>query len=238
MPQSLKIATWNVKRPKIKGWLNNPVIINKIQDINADIWVFTETNSIINPGDVYSSVASTAIDNYHTSGESCVTIWSRYPIKEQLPTFDPTLTVCVEIASPIGSLLVYGSIIPWAHEGVLEKEAKVWQRHYESINDHSEDWYKFSHNLPICAAGDFNECLNKPFQYGTTKGRELLKNALERSNLKCVTASEEIGYNIDHICLSSGWAAKVSKVDKWQAYNANGKPVSDHQGISIEIDFD
>jgi len=30
MSQSLRIATWNVKRPKIKGWLNNPVIINKI----------------------------------------------------------------------------------------------------------------------------------------------------------------------------------------------------------------
>lgn len=230
----LKIATWNLDKPLPNGWSKNPIIL-KLQEIEADIWILTETNDVIDLANIYNKVASYSPPEWN--GFSCTTIWSRFPIK-QLQTYNSWESVCVEIESPIGNFLVYGTIITWAHDGVLEGKAKVWERHYESIKMHGKDWVKLSQNLPFCVAGDFNEALSPPFDYGTRKGREMLNTALEQSNLVCVTAYDKIGYNIDHICLSVEWSNRVSNVNKWQAYKSNGKPVSDHYGISVELCFD
>jgi endonuclease/exonuclease/phosphatase family metal-dependent hydrolase len=236
MPNYLKIATWNVARPRQRGWKNNPSISSKIQEVDADIWILTETNRVISPGKGYEQVTTQPAPS-HTVGENCTTLWSRYPIKRTLTTKNAQLAVCaeVELGDAIANLVVYGTIITWADDGVCSGEAKKWQRHYESIAWHSEDWATLSQGVPFCVAGDFNEALGAPFAYGTKQGRELLNAALERSNLVCVTASSEIGYNIDHICLSSDWARRVVDVNKWQAFREDGKPVSDHYGIAIEI---
>lgn len=235
MSNSLKIATWNLEKPKPNGWSKNPIILKQIQEINADIWILTETNDAINPGKEYFKAASYSQPEWN--GFNYTTIWSRFPIK-RLQTYDPTLAVCVEIETHVGSFLVYGTIITWAHDGVSDGEAKVWERHYQSIKLHGKDWAKLNQGLPFCVAGDFNEALSQPLYYGTAKGREMLNDALEQNNLICVTANDEIGYNIDHICLSVEWAKRVSNVNKWQAYKANGKPVSDHYGISVDLSFE
>jgi hypothetical protein len=109
------------------------------------------------------------------NGFNYTTIWSRFPIK-RLQTYDPQLSVCVEIESQSGNFLVYGTIITWAHDGVSDGEAKVWERHYQSIELHSEDWAKLNQGLPFCVAGDFNEALSQALCYGTAKGREMLNN--------------------------------------------------------------
>ncbi|GAB1537532.1 hypothetical protein NUACC21_01770 [Scytonema sp. NUACC21] len=152
-------------------------------------------------------------------------------------THDPWTGVCAEILTPIESLLVDGTIITYAHDDVLNGKAKIWQRHYESIQSHSRDWKKLNKLLPLCVAGDFNEALNQPFSYGTLKGRDMLNNGLQQSNLVCVTANDEIGYNIDRICLSSTWAKRVKNVNKWQGSNTNGKPLSDHFGVCVDLFF-
>ena len=33
-----RIATWNLERPKQNGWVKNQRRLNKIHEINADIW--------------------------------------------------------------------------------------------------------------------------------------------------------------------------------------------------------
>lgn len=48
MPKSMKIATWNLDRPRRGGWKKNPIIQEQIDEINADIWILTETNRVIN----------------------------------------------------------------------------------------------------------------------------------------------------------------------------------------------
>ncbi|WP_179228297.1 endonuclease/exonuclease/phosphatase family protein [Leptolyngbya ohadii] len=239
MANHLKIATWNVNRPKQGGWKNNPTILTKIREVAADIWILTETNCVISPGESYQSIA-TQPDPSHSAGENCTTIWSHYPIKQTLATKDSQIAVCAEVdlGNSIDPLLVYGTIITWAHDGVLSKEATMWQRHYESIAWHSEDWAKLSQDVPFCVAGDFNEALSEPYCYGTQQGRTLLNEALERSNLVCVTAGSELGYNIDHICLSADWAGRVMDVEKWQAFREDGKPVSDHCGITVTLKLD
>lgn len=238
MSQSMRIATWNVQRPRTGGWKNIPAILKQIREIKADIWILTETNSVIYPGEGYTVVTSKFIENFHALGEAVSSIWSRYPIKQQLKTFDSETAVCAELETNFGNLLVYGTIITWANDRGLDGTSKKWEEHYKSIHFHNEDWAKIDPNLPLCVAGDFNECLSKPYLYGTKKGGEMLTDALAKNNLVCVTANDEIGYNIDHICLSAEWAKKVSHVNKWQAYNADGKTVSDHYGISIDLCFE
>jgi endonuclease/exonuclease/phosphatase family metal-dependent hydrolase len=61
---------------------------------------------------------------------------------------------------------------------------------------------------------------------------------LKRSNLICVTAGSELGYNIDYVCLSADWATRVTNVKKWQAFRQDGQPVSDHYGITVEVRLD
>ncbi|MUG98780.1 hypothetical protein F7734_43415 [Scytonema sp. UIC 10036] len=233
MLTSLRIATWNLEKPSPNGWSKNPSILEKIHEINADIWILTETNDAINPGEYYSQAASYSKPEWN--GFKRTTIWSRLPIMRNWQTYDPWTGVCAEIFTPIENLLVYGTIITYAHDGVLNQEAKIWERHYESIQSHSRDWRKLNKLLPLCVAGDFNEALSQPFSYGTPKGREMLNKGLEQSNLVCVTANNELGYNIDHICLSLKWAKRVKNVNKWQAYKTNGNPVTDHFGVFVDL---
>lgn len=236
MARILKIATWNIARPKQGGRKNNPIILQKIREVDADIWVLTETNSVISPGEGYESAATESIAGYHAPGENCTTIWSRYPITHRFDTVTPSVAVCVEVELGQGlpNLRVYGTILTWAHDGVGNGEAKVWERHYEAIAQQGEDWSRLSQGVLFCVAGDFNEALGEPFLYGTQKGRDLLALELQRSNLVCMTAGNEVGYNIDHICLSTNCAISVP-VYKWQAIREDGKFVSDHSGITVDL---
>lgn len=232
----IRIATWNVERPTVNGWKSpkrNPIINQQLHEINADIWILTETHRVITPGDEYESL-STDKAKFHREGETRATIWSRLPILTPLNTFDPAVAVCAEIKTPAGRLIVYGSIITWAHNKGSDGKSKMWAEHYKSIQAHGDDWAKLSQNgAALCAAGDFNETLNRSGWYGTKKGRELLRQALDRSHLDCLTQD----YRVDHICTTKEWAKKA-EVHQWAAPPFNGKPVSDHGGYHVDLYFD
>jgi endonuclease/exonuclease/phosphatase family metal-dependent hydrolase len=229
----LRIGTWNVERPSSRGWkrpLRNSVIMEQLRSVDADIWILTETHQVITPGDEFTSISSLQTD-YHSEGESIATIWSRYPIVRQFETFDPFCAVCAEIQTPAGNLIVYGSIITYAHDKGSDGNSRLWEEHYKSIQAHDMDWAKLKQkNIPLCVAGDFNETLNDSGWYGTKTGRQMLQQALEHNQLDCLTSA----YRIDHICISRGWAAK-SSVFQWDAPMFSGKPVSDHWGYHCDL---
>lgn len=49
----MRIAPWNIERPKNAGSARSRRILDKICDIDADIWILTETHDAICPGDNY-----------------------------------------------------------------------------------------------------------------------------------------------------------------------------------------
>jgi len=57
MFQSLKIATWNLERPKTVS-RKNAAILEKLKEVNADILILTETNSCIDLGPEYVAFPS------------------------------------------------------------------------------------------------------------------------------------------------------------------------------------
>ena len=182
----LRIATWNVERPKINGHSKNSRRIGKIREIDADLWVLTETSTaiVING---YASLAAESQPGYHLTGESFATIWSRWPIRRRVPTFDPNFAVCAEVDSPVGPMIVFGTIITYANDRGPNGKARRWEEHRKSIESHSDAWYRLHKEFPghlFCVAGDFNQSRDGSGWYEDAESLNMLTLALDRSNSK------------------------------------------------------
>jgi exonuclease III len=190
-------------------------------------------------------------------------IWSKWPIKEKITTFDKYRTTCALIDAPFGELLVYATIIPYHNAGVIDggkyayapRKYKAWEMHKENILLQGADWLKISseyRDVPFVVAGDFNQTRDKQkYGYGTKITRELLTTVLAACNLSCLTEEDfdkneklqkdpKKGYvrkNIDHICVSKDWAESLKKkyIGAWDHFNVDGTYMSDHNGVYLEF---
>ncbi len=256
---TFRIATWNIGRPGPSGIERNAAIVAKLAEINADIWILTETNVCIAPGHAYNSWASPANAPFRRHGERATMIWSRLPIRRAIPTFagiplrddaanpsypsygvlgeDASPAVCAEILTPRGPLLVYGTIITWFGDKGPRETATYEEEQRRSIPLYSDDWARIATEGPLCVAGDFNARLRVPtdgLRAETKVARELLNAALTRSDL--VSTTVDLDYCIDQICLSRAWAERAGPPQQFQAtYGAEQKPVSDHKGVFIDV---
>ncbi|NTU82669.1 MAG: endonuclease/exonuclease/phosphatase family protein [Chloroflexales bacterium] len=259
MTSSLRIATWNLNRPGPSGVERNAAIVAKMAEINADIWVLTETNVCISPGPAYNAWSSPANAPFRRRGERATMIWSRLPIRRSLPTFagmvlrddaaDPVYpsysvlgehaspAVCAEIVTPIGPLLIYGTIITWFGDKGPHEASTYEEEQRRSIPLYSDDWARLAVEGPLCVAGDFNARVCTPtdgIRAETKVTRELINAALSSNKLVCTT--ESLGYCIDHICLSRTWAERAGPPQQFQQpYKSPQIPVSDHQGVFIDL---
>jgi len=229
----------------------------RIESINADIWILTETNSCVSPGKDYQSVESSPLSapERYSPGENRTTIWSRFPITRCLPTHDPETAVCAEVDHGGTLMLIYGTIIPYhaagtkyryRHNGNTVVGNKAWQLHYESIQAHAAEWKKLRQEYPthsLCVAGDLNQNRDGRRWYGTKHGREQLGLALAGANLACVTESplesdegNVLQPSVDHICLDHSLAAHITKIRGWApGSTTGGKRVSDHNGVYVDV---
>ncbi len=257
-----RIANWNLERP-VKSTKKLTLAIEKIQEINPDIIILTETSSLVDLGPKYS-VSQTQEYN-DLPNEQWAAIWSKWPIEKEIKTFDSNRTTCALIQAPFGKLIVYATIIPYHNAGVFDggkygyapKAYKAWQMHKENIILQSADWLKIladNPNIPLCVAGDFNQTRDgNKGGYGTIDCRNLLTQALEICNLRCVTEEDfgkngklhkdpKKGYprrNIDHICISNSLLDKLNNIyiGAWDHFTENGKYMSDHNGVFIDFNL-
>jgi len=114
----MRIATWNIERPKPQEMEKLNAIHERIRLIDADLWILTETNACVSPGPDYRRLQSTPINypqypKYYSAGENRTTIWSRFPIRRLIETHDPETAVCAEVEHAGGLVLIYGTIIPY-----------------------------------------------------------------------------------------------------------------------------
>ena len=193
MAMSFCIATWNVERSGVQRTSRIPRQLDVIREKNADLWVLTETHSAVAPDD-YHCLASMPDSTYHAEGESCATIWCRWPLKK-VKTEDPVLTVCGELQPPFGTkkMLVYGTIIPYGADGVREGAARPWERHREAVRKQTAEWRRLREQYPdhlLCVAGDFNENLDGTRWYGVRDAKEAIQKGLAAAGMRCVTAAD------------------------------------------------
>ena len=256
MKHPIVIATWNLELPGTTGSARSQAILAKIAEINADIWVLTETNESIRL-DGYSCFA-TLETKLRKPGERTTMIWSRWPLRE-VPVFtdlpetetptrvwpsytvssrDTAPAVCAIVDVPGTPLLVYGTIITYFGDRGPAGQSKYHDEQRSSITAHKRDWQRLRAlypELPMVVAGDLNATCDKR-NSPNIETCTLLREALESTGLICSTRCNWI----DHICVSAELAAGVIVNDSWQRMytdaRGNGpKCVSDHQGECVTV---
>jgi hypothetical protein len=254
-----RIATWNLERP-LKISKRVQLALQKIEALNPDIIILTETSSIVDLGSEYYAVKSKEI--LKCPNEQWVTIWTRWPIVRELKTYDDTKAICALIAAPFGNLIVYGTILPYHMAGVNggkypEQNCTPWELHEKSIVGLGIDIKTYLaeyQEIPICVAGDFNQTRdNCKGGYGLNRLRLLLSEILRGYHLDCLTEENfgETGKlkqnprtgktrrNIDHILVSSKWHSSFQNLDinAWDHFTDQGVFMSDHNGVFIDFNL-
>lgn len=248
----IRIATWNIDRAKSPA-----PIREKIATIAPDLLVLTEASNHIDLGPEYGCLKSEEFERYE--GHPWITIWTKWRILELIPTFNSFRTACCLVDSPLGPLIVYGTIIPYHMAGVSgnrypETGKRAWQMHVEDITLQSRDWERIRsdfRDIPMIVAGDFNQTRDgNGRSYGTSEGRKSLSSELLRNKMVCMTeldfaATGHINQhpktaktrrNIDHICLSDELSSKYRiEAGAWDNFTPEGKLMSDHNGVYIDL---
>jgi exonuclease III len=189
----MKIATWNIERLKYKSQIDK--INSIIDEINADIFVLTETDERITPSNFKYRIDTpklTEIDakNY-VETENRISIFTNYEIIEQFETYDKYSSLCVELKTELGNLKVYGTII--GIYGNRNENFKI------DLIAQIKDFEKLSIEDNFCVIGDYNISFADNY-YFTNFGRDELNKSFDRNNLELVTRQKE--QCIDHIAIS------------------------------------
>lgn len=217
----MKILTWNLQRLEKN---KSESILAKFAALDADILILTETDSKINPGELYSSISSKSLSkNFdgidYKNTENRTTIWTKYKTEIQYKTFDDFTSVCVDIQTPFGLLNFYGTII-----GVFGGKG---ERFKSDLDMQIADFKKLSGD--ICIAGDFNVFFSG-YAYPSHQAKNKLNEIFEKLNLVNLTA--DLDENANHIVLSRNVIReRKPTIEIW---NEN-KMLSDHIGICITL---
>jgi endonuclease/exonuclease/phosphatase family metal-dependent hydrolase len=237
----MRIGTWNVQYAA--GRQNNERRLRRIQEMDCDIWVLTETHDDLALGATYHA-ESTTPRRLGRAGARWTTIWSRFPPMKRLTVLDPNRTVAALFECPVGPLLVYGTVLPWGSDRGPDGNAAGWTEHHRIIPIQANEWASLqaAHtDATLCIAGDLNMNLGGPHYYGTAKGRTLLRAGLAAADLVCVTGTELVPRGllshgpIDHICISRRWAREARVVGAWEGIDGDGHRLSDHSGLAVDV---
>ena len=219
----MKIATWNVERPNGSSRTKNAKIVDALKDVDADILILTETNSLIHPGEEYSPFATASLrpteEPYYKDGENRTTVWTKYPAKRYMETYDAFTSVCVSIKTTMGELNVYGTII-----GIHGNRRGSFNA---DLDKQIVDWRRICGTGNICIAGDFNISFADNYYY-TKLGRQKITDCFQ--DLKIDNLTRQIPENIDHIAISESFVKQHKPVPSF--WNED-KKLSDHIGVFV-----
>jgi endonuclease/exonuclease/phosphatase family metal-dependent hydrolase len=257
---TLTVATWNLQRVRPGANERVEVMRNQMESIGADVWVLTETSeSVTPPGHTYV-VSSPWAGAPYAADERGVMIWSRRPLRQvqalpflstarsepadhlsyALISQDMAPVACALAETPVGPVLIYGTIITWPGDvgprgGIGNGEA---QR--QAIDAQAADWTSLRsgfRNTPLIVAGDFNVSLSGR-AYPSHDIRDHLVGALDQAGLGCSTARLEGPGGVptvDHICLAGTLGSGRIEVGLFppepNPRSATRQPVSDHSGV-------
>lgn len=234
----MKIGTWNVE---YADEAKNRLRLQRLHQADADVWVITETHDRLDLGSGYTAVSSPAS---RTGGGRWVTIWSRFPVVEVVPTVDVHRTTAAIVDAATGPLLVYGTVMPWHSDPGPDGTAKNWTEHHRVIPEQGEEWHRLLEAHPgvrLVVAGDLNTTVGCSTYYGTKLGRQLLADALDRVGLACATREERRTPGlvehpfIDHVCVDQALDQGGRVVDAWEGLVDRVK-LSDHSGVVVEVE--
>ncbi len=219
----MKIATWNVERLKHINELAE--ILSWCDGIRADILVLTETDQRVKPDYKYcfTTPAVSGIQSLqYKATENRVSIYTNYPCVRQHLTFDKYTSICVELETERGGLLVYGTVV-----GIYGNRHPTF---LQDLHCQLADIERLSHQAEgFCFCGDLN-CSFTDNYYFTNAGRNALTKSFNQNGIALLTANQS--ECIDHIAISHD-IVKNSQIQV-QEWNQD-KRLSDHKGIAVTL---
>ncbi|MEC5157243.1 endonuclease/exonuclease/phosphatase family protein [Chryseobacterium sp. MP_3.2] len=220
----MKIGNWNIER--LKKIKEKDAILNEINLRNFDILVLTEYDERIKPKGFNYQISTESLMNVNTDNykktERRTTIFSKYPILNQLETFDKYTACCAELKTEYGDLVVYGTIF-----GIYGNRNENFKL---DLKRQILDFKKITREKNICIVGDYNQTFSDNYYY-TKFGRETINENFKALQIKNLTA--ELSENIDHISISENFIGETElKIETWNM----DKKLSDHIGVSITIE--
>ena len=222
----MKVSVWNLMRPNSKTVERNSLFFDTLNQIDPDIIILTETNSLIEFGDKYFSVSTTPlpklVDKYtYEPGENRVTIFSKFPFIRQIPTADSYTSVCAETTTPFGQLIIYGTIIGYLG-GLLEP--------FDSdLKKQALDLTQLAKAGNICFSGD----LNIAFSGRPYPSKVVVKNVSDLfENLALTNLTKNFNDSAIHSVISNSFLEnKQVKADRIHF----DKKITDHSLVTITL---
>ncbi len=219
----MRIATWNVERLKHKKSIAE--IKRSIDEVDADIFVLTETDQCLHPKYRFCYETSKMADlqpDIYAPTENRVSIYTNYSCCRRHSTYDANTAICVELETEKGNLIMYGTII-----GVYGNRHSSFMSDLERQMD---DLLRISKlDTAVCFCGDYN-CSFSDNYYFTGAGRNAILNGLKACNISIMT--KEQPDCVDHIALTEGFVGNGKvEITEWNQM----KILSDHKGIVISF---
>jgi hypothetical protein len=159
---TVELATWNVERltPSQAGRASR--VGHVIDQVNADIWVLTETHADIRPGPDYNGVHTGEPDRPGLPGERWASIWSRFPLEPLTDTSDSSRTTAAIVETPNGPINIFACVLPWVGSGW---GGTRWSNgaFSASLQSQATDWARIANgrpSAPLFVLGDLNQDLS------------------------------------------------------------------------------
>lgn len=239
---TFRIATWNLDGYRSSAQSRLPQQVEILKNLLADIVILTEVRDATrlpgmrfwwsDPGQPPYTPRDRAVGIASPWGGNALTVR------------DNRLSVCVALKAPppLGCVVVYGTVIPYALDGVRQRSAVAWERHQKAVDDVVADLSQLRsdpvfRDARIVLAGDFNTCLDGSNWYGHPEARSKLVEGLTTAGLQCHTiegirstraADRAI---VDHIWSSTD-LSPAEPLHIWCDRNEPGR-LSDHNGVSL-----
>lgn len=220
----MKILSWNVKRPKA-GEKRVSEILELILSQNADLVFLTETNSILNLPNYYKIQSREVEGNYKgidfKKGENQISIFSKFPISNEIETYSDFSAVCGSAKTDWGDLILYGSVI-----GFLGGRTHHFK---QDLAQQKEELIQLNLKGNVCFSGDLNISFSG-HPYPSKVVRNEMLDFFEELNLEILTKSIE--NSAIHIVISKEFIQ--NKMIKIAEIEVDIK-VSDHKLVLAEI---
>ena len=235
----IRLALWNVEW-KTPGSPAGGEIRSILNRAGADIICLTEGYAGLLPDSGYQILANPDYGYGTVDGRRKVLLWSRWPWTAVDIVGSPSLPagrfVRGQVATPAGPIVVIGVCIPWsgAHVSTGRRDRIRWQDHQQYLEALRDLIAKERPQNHLIVAGDFNQRL--PPSHTPFAMHNLLRAAL--GDLHVCTEGPLSGIktlSIDHVAHSNAFTALA--VTPWSALAANGRKLSDHFGLSVDLQF-
>jgi endonuclease/exonuclease/phosphatase family metal-dependent hydrolase len=226
----MRILTYNIQR--LASLKNLEAIQQLLLAQNADVIILTECDTRFSLAGYEIQHSDYAKDyEWHKfkatykPTERRVSILSKHPFKNKVPTFNAEVAVAWRIDIDGNEIVIYGTVL-----GVTGKNDKLFNAHLGAMQ---QDWTLLSKQNNLCIAGDFNISFADNY-YTTAVVRSVMQEFFIKHKLVHVTAG--LPNCIDHIVMSQSLVSD-GKFSKQIAISTFGeeKMLSDHAGVWVSI---